>query len=70
MEAPRLDRTAFRAGSFAETEAYYRTYWHTATMAERLRAAHYLNSVAYGFDLQQPPRLDRTVFQIRHRTDG
>ncbi len=70
MKAPRLDRTAFRAGSFAETEAWYRTYWHTVPMAERLRAAHYLNSVAYGFDLNQPPRLDRTVFQIRRRTDG
>lgn len=70
MEAPRLDRTAFRAGTFAETEEYYRTYWHSATMAERLRAAHYLNSVAYGFDLNNPPRVDRTVFAIRRRTDG
>ena len=68
MEVPRLDRTAFRAGSFAETEEYYRTHWHTATMAERLRAAHYLNSVAYGFDLNNPPRVDRTVFSIRHRS--
>lgn len=69
MEAPRLDRTAFRAGSFAEAEAYYRTYWHAATPTERLRAAHYLISIAYGFDLQAPPRLDRTVFRIRLRTN-
>ncbi len=69
METPRLDRTAFRAGTFAETDAYYRTYWQGATPAERLRAAHYLNSIAYGFDLNNPPRVDRTAFRIRHRAE-
>lgn len=28
---------------------------------ERLRAA-YLNSVAYGYDLENPPRMDKTLF--------
>lgn len=69
MEAPHLDRTAFCAGTFAETEAYYRTYWLSATPAECLRATHYLNSVVYGFDLNNPPRVDRTAFRIRRRTN-
>jgi hypothetical protein len=34
-------------------------------MVERLRAAAYLNSVAYGYDLQNPPKLDRTAFSTR-----
>lgn len=69
METPRLDRTAFRAGSFAETEEYYRTFWRAATPAERLRAAHYFNSVAYGFDLNNPPPVDRTAFRMGRMAD-
>ncbi|GAA4042922.1 hypothetical protein GCM10022409_31080 [Hymenobacter glaciei] len=34
-------------------------------MVERLRAAQYLNSVAFNFDLDNPPRLDRTAFSCR-----
>ena len=68
----RLDRTAFHAGTHAEAEAYHRQQ-QPATMADRLRAAHYLNSVAFNFDLDNPPRLDRTVFSCRahaHRQHG
>lgn len=68
----RLDRTAFHAGTHAQAEAHHRQQ-QPATMAERLRAAHYLNSVAYNFDLNNPPRLDRTAFSCRahaHRQHG
>jgi hypothetical protein len=60
----RLDRTAFHAGTHAETEAYHRAQT-PATLAERLRVAMYLNSVAFNFDLYNPPRLDRTAFSCR-----
>ena len=60
----RLDRTAFHAGTHEETEAYHRRT-QPATMAERLRAAAYLNSVAFNFDLNHPPRLDRAAFSCR-----
>ena len=60
----RLDRTAFHAGTHEETEAYHRQT-QPETMVERLRAAMYLNSVAFNFDLNNPPRLDRTVFSCR-----
>ena len=60
----RLDRTAFHAGTHEETEAYHRQH-QPATMAERLRAAQYLNSVAFNYDLNNPPRLDRTAFSCR-----
>ena len=60
----RLDRTAHHAGTHAETEAYHRQQT-PATLAERLRVAMYLNSVAFDFDLNNPPRLDRTAFSCR-----
>ena len=68
----RLDRTAFHAGTHAEAEAYHRQQ-QPATMADRLRAAQYLNSVAFNFDPHNPPRLDRTAFSCRahaHRQHG
>ena len=60
----RLDRTAFHMGTHAETERYHAAH-EPATMAERLRVAAYLNSVAFGYDLANPPRLDRTAFACR-----
>ncbi|MBT2558844.1 hypothetical protein J7E24_13695 [Hymenobacter sp. ISL-91] len=60
----RLDRTAFHAGTHEEN-ARYHAQQQPATMEERLRAAAYLNSVAYGYDLNNPPRLDRTAFSTR-----
>ena len=60
----RLDRTAFHAGTHAETEAYHRAQ-QPETLAERLRAAMYLNSVAFNFDINHPPRMNRTACSCR-----
>lgn len=60
----RLDRTAFHAGTH-EQNAHYHAQQQPATPTERLRAAAYLNSVAFGYDLESPPRLDRTAFSCR-----
>lgn len=60
----RLDRTAFHAGTHEQTEQYHATC-QPATYAERLRVAAYLNSVAYRYDFNNPPRLDRTAFAAR-----
>ena len=64
----RLNRTAFHAGTHAETEAYHRAQ-EPATLAERLRVAMYLNSVAFNFDINNPPRLERTAFSCRAHTE-
>ena len=63
----RLDRPAFHTGTHARAEAYHRQP-PPETMAERLRAVLYLNSVAFNFDLNNPPCLDRTAFSCRART--
>lgn len=60
----KLDRTAF-ASLTAQEADHQLEYWLSKTMVERLEAAHYLNSVAYNFDFNNPPRMDRTVFSMR-----
>ena len=60
----RLDRTKFKAQSFEETDNQF-DYWQKKTVEERLRAAHYLNSIAFDFDIDNPPKLDRTAFSMR-----
>lgn len=61
MKSYRLDRTAFSAQTMEEASNKY-GYWKQQSYAERLRASFYLNSVAFNFDINNPPRLDRTVF--------
>ncbi|RYC67470.1 hypothetical protein EQG79_25550 [Spirosoma sordidisoli] len=65
--AYRLDRSAFHAGTFEQTEQYHMACQPTA-YADRLRVAAYLNSVAYRYDPDKPPRLDRTAFSARKHT--
>ena len=62
----RLDRTAHHAGTHEQAVQYHARH-QPATPAERLRDAAYLNSVAYGYDLDNPPRPERTAFIIRQR---
>ena len=64
----KLDRMAFRRQSHEEEERQ-KTYKHLS-VDERLAIAFYLNSVAYGFDINNPPKMDKTAFQIRKRSDG
>tara|TARA_R110001599_G_scaffold81639_2_gene220299 strand:+ start:34187 stop:34384 length:198 start_codon:yes stop_codon:yes gene_type:complete len=42
-------------------------YWSKVDINERLRAANYLISVAYDFDLQNPPSMDKSIFESRKR---
>jgi len=32
------------------------------TIEERLEIAYYLASIAYNFDINNPPRMDKTIF--------
>lgn len=61
----KLDRTAFRAGTHEELAAHNQEYWHTKSMEERLRAAAYLNSVAWNYPMDSPPKMDKTYFRSR-----
>ncbi len=64
MKSFKLDRTAFKAHTLKEAanhaSAYKKLSWQ-----DRLRVAAYLNSIAYNFDLNNPPGMDRTKFSAR-----
>ena len=64
MTKYRLDKTQFKAQSFEQADDN-RAYWLQKDVKERVKAAWYLISCAYGFDLDNPPRLDKTVFSTR-----
>ncbi|MBN8674670.1 MAG: hypothetical protein J0L56_11075 [Chitinophagales bacterium] len=64
----RMDKTAFKIQSFEEADNAMRDYTnHTAK--ERLRIYWYLTSIAYKFDLDNPPRMDKTVFRMKKQDD-
>lgn len=60
----RLDRTAFKIQTHSES-ANTKKYWLSKTHEERFRAAWFLICSAYNIDVENPPRLDRSVFSMR-----
>ncbi len=68
MNKFRLDKTAFKAQTVAEADESMRNYLNYSAK-ERLEIAYYLTSIAYGFDIDNPPRMDKTFFQIKSHRD-
>lgn len=67
MAAPnkyRMDKTTFKVQTFEEADDAMQDY-SSYSMQERLRIYWYLTSIAYKFDLDNPPRMDKTVFRIK-----
>lgn len=69
MASFRLDRQAFSIQSF-EQASKQRSYWMDKTARERLAAAWYLICTAYQLEHHDKHRIDRTVFEVRQRTNG
>ena len=67
MNSYRLDRTAFKAQTAGEASESHVAYYKTLTWQERMRIANYLNSIAYNYPENDPPKMDKTVFSIRSR---
>jgi hypothetical protein len=67
MSSYRLDRTKFK-GQTAADAADHAAYYKKLTWQERLRIAYYLNSVAYNYPENNPPKLDKTIFKASSRT--
>lgn len=61
----RLDRTKFKAQTFQQADDQLE-FWLEKKPVERLSAATYLNSVAWGFDMHTPPQMDKHRFSARH----
>lgn len=66
MAGYKLDRTVFKMHHAKDASNNFK-YWKSQSIEERLRAANYLNSVAYNFPVNDPPKLDRTYFKMRLR---
>lgn len=60
----RMDKTAFKIQTFEEADDAMRNYTNYS-VKERLEIAYYLTSVAYKFDMEHPPRMDKTAFRIK-----
>jgi hypothetical protein len=60
----RLDKRAFKIQTVEEADDAMRNY-SSHTIKERLETAFYLTSIAYGFDIENPPRMDKTAFRIK-----
>ena len=60
----RMDKTAFKVQTFEEADDAMRDY-SNYSIQERLRIYWYFTSIAYKFDLDNPPRMDKTVFRIK-----
>lgn len=61
----RLDMTAFHMCTQEETERYHARN-QPATFADRLKAAAYLNSTAFRYDVNTPPRWTALLFQLEN----
>ena len=64
----KLDRSAFSMHALDVNEPAS-DYWRSKTIEERLSAAFYLNSVAYNFDISNPPKMDKNLFSMRKNKD-
>ncbi len=62
----RLDRTAFK-GQTAKEASNHSKYYSKLSWKERLEVAYYLNSVAFNFSLDNPPRMDKLKFTASKR---
>ncbi len=65
----RLDKTAFQAMTVQEADDYMRDY-RKSNWKERLKISFYLTSLAYGFDINNPPKMNKTVFNALKNTNG
>jgi hypothetical protein len=64
----RMDKTAFKLQTVEEADDAMRDYTNH-TVKERLEIAYYLTSIAYQFDMEHPPRMDKTAFRIKKHED-
>ena len=65
----RLDRNQFSILSYKEADRAISDY-SQLSWQERFRIHQYLNSIAYAYASQEPPRMDKTIFSCGKIDDG
>ena len=61
-----MDKTVFSAEKI-EQQKSDKEYWLSLPDSQRLKALMQMLSINFNFDLQNPPKLDRTVFSMEKR---
>lgn len=70
MSNYKLDRTTFKPQTMAEA-ANHSEYYKKLTWQDRLAITAFLNSVAFRFDPNHPPRMNRNCFSVKSlRSNG
>lgn len=64
MTTFKLDRTAFKFQTKSQA-ANHTDYYKKMTWKERLSVTFFLNSAAYNFDANNPPRINRNQFSVK-----
>ncbi len=64
----RFDRTAFSTKTFEEASDTV-AYWRSKTDRERMEANLFLLAQAYGFDPDNPPRMEKHIYSHRIQPD-
>jgi hypothetical protein len=64
MSSHKLDRTEFKAHTVEEA-ADHSAYYSKISWMERLRVSGYLNSIAFNYPEDLPPRMDKTKFKVK-----
>ena len=63
----RLDRTVFKAQTAKEAEKSDVLVYRRMSWQQRLKVANYLNSIAFNYPENNPPKMDKTFFCIKKR---
>ena len=63
MSACTPDKPEFDVKAAVEAAKKEKGYYNSLTWQERMQVANYLNSIAYNYPENDPPKLDRTVFK-------
>lgn len=66
MTSYKLDRTAFKAQT-AQEAADHSIYYKNLSWKQRVQISAYLNSIAFKYPLNHPPRMDKSKFRARSR---
>ena len=64
MSEFKFDRTKFKAQSAVEA-ANHKQYYQNLTWQQRLKVANYLNSIAYNYPENNPPRVNKMAYNAR-----
>jgi hypothetical protein len=60
----KLNRNVFKAQSALQASDHS-SFYVKLTWQERLKIASYLNSIAFNYSFEHPPKMDKSIFSAR-----